>query len=817
MEMVKFPLSAEQIWHLIADDAIDAFVIANEENRVVVWSAYAETLFGWTAEEAVGQSLNSLIIPPEHHAAHNQGIENHVKTERQSRLRRRVEVTALHKDGHPVEIELTVIPVKFESRTYFAASIRDNSERKANEEKLKEQVELLNLSRDAIMVLSLDDAVLWWNKGAEIMYGISREQAVGKKLYELLHTQFPVPFGQFKKNLIRDGYWEGEIIHHKADFTPLTVLCRVVVKRNKNKDHDHILVSATDITHFKQSRLQQILLNVFEQRFKALFNDHADGVFAMDTRPRLISANAALSAMTGYSVEELITSPRARIIAPEMLKGIDHYIAMVLAGQPQTCEVVFIRKDGSRFDALATMVPILVDGDVYGVHGLIKDISRQKEIERKTYFAAHHDQLTGLPNRHHLESRMQYAIEQARRLGTHIGVLFMDLNKFKQVNDTFGHEIGDRLLCAVARRLKDGVREIDTVARIGGDEFVLLIENVHHDRHDLSRVAENLIRAISRPFSVAGHELVISTSIGASIFPLHGNDLETLIKLADLAMYEAKAAGPGNFKLYAATSNKGAEGSVTFTGSLGRALKQDELVLHYQPRFNLASRQAVGVEALVRWKHPEKGLIYPADFLADIENEGLLGELDEWVLEHACMENKAWHSKGYKPLKLSVNLSVGTRSPSEIVQSISGILDKTGFDPRLLDIEINESRLMDNQELSADLLRMLRGMGISTSIDDFGTGHCSIAELMHLETNAIKIDSSFIRHLSHEHKQAAIVSATIAMAHGMHLKVVAEGVSSEDEMEFLRSRGCDEIQGYLTSYPLPFDKTERFLSHINRA
>lgn len=806
--MERAPLTDDQILGLLLDDALDAFIVLDDQNRVVMWSPYAESLFGWSSSEAMGACLNDLIIPPRHHDAHMRGIQQYLQSGQQINLSRRVEVTALRKDRSTVDIELTVMPRNIDGRIYFAASIRDNSERKREREKLQEQAALLDLTRDAIIVLSAKETILWWNRGAEIMFGFSPEEAVGKIHYRLLKTIFPDAPQLIRKALSQAGYWEGELQHFRADGASITTFCRCVVVREEEGRPEHILVSATDISLLKQNRLQRTLLQIFKQRFDALFDKHPDGVFAFNPQSRLISANPALAALSGYSIQELITSPRARIIAPEHLQNMSDHLARALAGKPQHFEAVLVHKNGGRTEVDVALTPILVDSEVHGVHGVLKDISSQKEFDRIIYYRANHDQLTGLPNRAMLEDRFQHAMEQARRLRSQVGVLFLDLNRFKFVNDTLGHEIGDKLLCAVAERLKNTVREIDTVSRLGGDEFVVLIENMHHKASDLHIVTNNILHAISQPFFMDGHELNISTSVGASIYPVHGTDMDTLLKAADLAMYQAKSDGPGNFQLYSEQSAPHSKQENTFAEQFQRALQNNELVLHYLPKIKISTGEITGLEALVRWNHPQKGLLPAANFIADVEAAGLLCLLDEWVVDAACRQHQALQGEGWPSLRVSVNLAIGQHCLADIVDKV---LQRTGFNACLLEIDLRESQVAKDPLELAESLNRLQGLGVALSLDDYGTGKCSITDLKHLAFSSLKIHESLVKGVSSHADKADIVNAMIAMAHSLRMRVIAEGVSLLEEMQTLMSYGCDEVQGYLICAPLAVPDAKKYL------
>jgi diguanylate cyclase (GGDEF)-like protein/PAS domain S-box-containing protein len=533
-------------------------------------------------------------------------------------------------------------------------------------------------------------------------------------------------------------------------------------------------------------------------------------VAAFDGRGALVAVNPALTALIGYSHEELASIPLASLVNAAQRKLLRTAFRKARRGTPQTCELSFIHKDGSLLEASVTLLPNLLAHRVVGLHGFVKDISERKHHETRILYLANHDALTGLPNRNLLHDRMQHAIEQARRLNTQVAVLFMDLNRFKIINDSLGHDKGDRLLCVVAERLKAALRDGDTVARLGGDEFVAVLENIRGIEH-VQQVATVLTEVLEKPICLDGLDLCISTSIGASIFPKDGAEPKDLLKHADLAMYAAKEAGRVAFRFYEPAMNDRALARLDTENSLRRAIDSGELILHYQPRLDLELHSIAGVEALVRWDHPTKGLIYPSHFVPLAEEAGIIDTLGEWVLRSACRQMQSWFERGMPALRVSINISPLQLQSDRICTVVAQALAESGLDPALLELEITESSLMQNLEASRRTLAELQRMGILLSIDDFGTGYSSLSYLKRLPINTLKIDKSFVRDLSEDEDDASIVNATIAMAHRMHLRVVAEGVVSHEQLRFLKRLKCDEIQGYLLCQPLPSDEAESFL------
>lgn len=556
-----------------------------------------------------------------------------------------------------------------------------------------------------------------------------------------------------------------------------------------------------------QMRKSQHKLQESEQRFKSLFEHHPDGIVVRDLNGELISCNKAMELMTGFPIEELRKVSIQTLVSPE---DVDHVLACFFAaakGQPRKFHTRIIRQNGTIIEVEAAFLPLVIDGEIQGVHGITRDVTKSRNYERRIEHLATHDVLTELPNRHLLINRMQHAVEHSRRNNSQAGIMFLDLNRFKQVNDSLGHDIGDLLLKEVSVRLKKVVRETDTVARLGGDEFVIVLHDLN-SVETMASVAEAVLESIAAPVNLAGHDISISTSIGGSVFPKDGHDVATLLKHADLAMYQAKELGSGSFRFFDPDMNIKILERLLTESALQRALEKDEFVIYYQPRVCIVRKVIIGVEALVRWNHPEKGLIAPADFIPLAEEIGIIGAIGEWVLRTACAQNRAWQDAGFPFIKMAVNLSAQQLRTASIEQTVQSALLDAGLEAQYLELEITETGLMQNIELSIETLHGIRGMGVSISIDDFGTGYSSLSHIKRLPVNTLKIDKSFICDIANDHNDAAIVCATIAMAQHMDLNIVAEGVTSTEQVNFLAKHHCNEMQGYLFSRPLPFREME---------
>jgi diguanylate cyclase (GGDEF)-like protein/PAS domain S-box-containing protein len=809
-DKTNFLLTPEQMLELITRKSLDAFIVSDTDNTVIVWSAYAETLFGWSGQEAIGAQLTTLIIPPEHHAAHEEGIKRFLQTGQLKNVNKRLELFGIHKDGRRLPLEMTVIPVQLGSETLFTSSIRDNSERYRHQQMLQQQAALLQLSRDAIIVTNMQDEIEFWNNGATSMFGYSADKAIGCIYHELMGANCALPAERLKTILEATGYWDGEMTCRKRDGAMLSVLSRYALERDHKGDPCRILITNTDISLQKEVQLHEALLVESEQRFQSLFEHHPDGVVHFDQSRRLTSANDAFVLMSSYSRDEILSTERPFLIAPEYTEELIGEIDRALRGAPQTLETVLLRKNGSRLDVSMILIPNVSNGQIIGVHGLVKDNSVHKNHERQIHHMATHDSLTGLPNRYFLEDRLQHAIEHAKRASTIVGVLFLDLNRFKLINDSLGHDKGDMLLGVIAERLKGAVREVDTVARLGGDEFVVVLENIS-DRAHSSKVASNILESIAKPVNVAGHMLSITTSIGSSFYPEDGEDPPTLLKHADLAMYEAKAAGHGLYRPYHAGMGTQAASRLLEENALRHAIDADELVVHYQPRINLATGKIACVEALVRWNHPWQGLVLPSRFIALAEEMGVIDALGTWVIRAACSELSRWYKAGIGPVAMSVNVSAHQLRSDSLYNTLITELERAPFPASALELEITETVFMQDMETARGALHKISALGIKLSVDDFGTGYSSLSQLKVLPVDALKIDQSFMHNLPEDDDNTTIVGATIAMARRMGLTVVAEGVSSFEQLQFLKENHCDQAQGYFFAFPLSADEFEPFL------
>ncbi len=450
-------------------------------------------------------------------------------------------------------------------------------------------------------------------------------------------------------------------------------------------------------------------------------------------------------------------------------------------------------------------------GKYLGRRGSNRDITARRHAEQKLDFFTHRDPLTGLPNRSLFRELLTHAIAQAEGNHGQFALLFLDLDNFKTINESLGHSLGDQLLIGVGKRLQSLLPEGHAMARIGGDEFNLILEREPH-LPGIDLIAQRLIDILTEPFQIDGHSIYIGASIGIALYPADGQDIETLQSNADAALYQAKQQGRGILRFFSPEMTHQAKDRLTLEADLRRAIEGDELLLYYQPQIDLTSGQIVGLEALVRWQHPQRGMIPPGAFIPLAEESGLVVRLGDWVLRSACHQIKAWLDAGLAPRQTAVNVSAVQLSRGHLVESVQEVLRETGIPPERLELEITESFVMADRDQSFKALAELRALGVRLSIDDFGTGYSSLAYLQQIEVHKLKIDLSFVRDVTTNSGNASIVKAIIALGHSLGLEIIAEGVEEQAQADYLRGLQCDVMQGYLVSRPLPVEEITGFLT-----
>lgn len=551
-------------------------------------------------------------------------------------------------------------------------------------------------------------------------------------------------------------------------------------------------------------------LEINEQRYRSLFHNHPDAVFSIDLNGIFTSANHACRNLLGYGNEELAGKHFLSIVSDGNKETIWEHFCEATGGNPQKFEIGIKGKEGFSSIASFTVVPIMIGEQITGVFGIGKDITENKNNVEKIRHMAFHDLLTGLPNRRMFEALLKQAIlEEPDEMHA---IMIIDLDRFKIINDTLGHNLGDQLLGIAARRLEVLLSSNEVIGRQGGDEFVLLAKGVYKVENVID-TAEKIINALKKPFFINSHELLLSSSIGISIYPNDGGTVEELLKNADIAMYRVKENGKNGYRLYSAQMSEGPARRLTLEKDLYLALEHNQFIIHYQPQMDTVAGRMTGVEALLRWQHPILGMVSPAEFIPIAEETGVIIPISEWVLRTACFQAKNWCNAGYD-IKVGVNLSPRHFYQKNLVKTIEAVLKETGLKPDLLDLEITEGIAAKDRILLNLKLTSIRSLGVTISVDDFGTGYSSLSYLTNFPIDTLKIAREFIVEVGRDPASEAIISSIITMAKNLNLQVIAEGVETEKQSLFLQSLNCSLMQGYLFSKPLAPEEVEKLLKEV---
>ncbi|HXH94944.1 MAG TPA: PAS domain S-box protein [Thermoanaerobaculia bacterium] len=728
------------------------------------------------------------------------------------------------KDGTPIWVQLNAHAIDLQAGAeVFEGFVFDITERKLADQ----QVSAANAQRKAVLDAATRVSIIAtnpsgiitvFNSGAERMLGYSAIDVIGVRNITELHLESELEqharrlafelgeklngFEVLVRRAAREGLEEREWTYVREDREPLTVLLSVTALRDEHGHLTGYLHVGTDITERKVAE------ETLRQQSAAM-TASMDGIGILDSRLDFTYVNDALAKLFGYPDPQQLTGRSICDLyePPEQVRVITTVVPLVQQRGRWRGEASGVRNDGTTFPLEISLTAI--DGG--GMVCVVRDITERTYAEEQIKHLAYHDALTTLPNRLLFKDRVTVSISHAQRHNTRVAVLFLDLDRFKVINDSLGHSIGDQLLQSVAARVQSCVRDSDTVARLGGDEFTLLLPDLVH-AEDAAVVAQKILEAVRYPFHIEGREFYITTSIGISVFPEDGPDAETLIKSADTSMYQAKEQGRDNYQLFNASVNSRALQRIALEHGLRRSLSHNELAVHYQPIFDLRTNRITGIEALLRWTDPVMGNIPPATFIPIAEAIGIMIPIGTWALREACIQAKKWHDAGFNTLSLAVNLSVVQLQQIDLTEIVRDILTETGLPPRLLELEITESGAMLSPELSIRTLYDLKKIGIRISLDDFGTGHSSLAYLKRFPIDTLKIDQSFIHDITRDPDTAAIVTAIIAMGHSLRLKVIAEGVEFTDQAVFLKRHNCDQMQGYLINVPMPAEELELILA-----
>lgn len=534
-------------------------------------------------------------------------------------------------------------------------------------------------------------------------------------------------------------------------------------------------------------------------------------IMMLDNELKIKAWNPAAERIFGEREEDVLGRPFADVAGNGDREGFT-WLEETLNDKPSSqLETRLVNRDGRPVDVnIWTATLREIDGELAGVMAVIADVTERKQAEERIQYLAYHDTLTDLPNRVLFEDRLNQSLTQAMWNNQKLAVMFLSIDRFKKFNDTLGHAIGDMLLREIAVRLVRCVGGGNTVARFASDEFSLLINQIN-SAEDAAEIARAVANVLEEPFALSDQELYVTASIGIGLYPYDGRESQPLLQNAGAALYRAKQQGGNNYQFYTADMNARALKRLSVESKLRRALDGEEFRLYYQPQISLSTGQITAMEALVRWQQGDLELLQPAEFIPVAEDTGLIVSIGEWVLRSACRQTKAWIDSGFGPLRVAVNLSPRQFQQRNLLELIDGVLAETGLDPELLELEITESSIMQNAESAIETLSELKTRGVKISIDDFGSGYSSLSYLKRFPIDVLKIDQSFVRDTTTDPKDAAIVMAIITLAHSLNLKVIAEGVETEEQLRFLRLLRCDNMQGYLFSKPLPVDEFEQLL------
>ncbi len=841
-------------FRLLAETVPDGILTIDARSRVLYANPAVEAILGYTPAELLGQSLLRLI-PPRLRDGHQRALRRYLRSGVRRMSWSGVEFSCVHKGGAEVPVEVSFAELRIGGRRLFTGVIRDVSERKRAEQErdgalarleghLRRQAVVSELGRRA---LGSDDL------GALVDDALSLvNQTLGARLCELLETLPGEPALRLRAGLGFDGglvagarieggeaSQAGFVLRQggpviiddlagETRFEPARLLREhgavsgVAVPVPTRTGPYGVLGAYTDVARrfdeddarFLQA-LAQILglaierersrveLRDRERRFRALIERSTDAILLMDPSGTILYAGPSIREVLGYSLADFEGRPILAFLHPDDVRRVRRMLAdlVKVPGSSLTTECRVRHADGSWRWAEGVATNLLHEPAVGAIVGNYRDISERKRAEERIRHQATHDALTSLPNRTLLMDRLDHAIARAARNRGGLAVVYADVDHFKRVNDALGHAAGDRLLRIVGERLRACVRDEDTVARVGGDEFVIALEDVA-GAEAVGAIAHKILEIVALPVDVDGHRLHVGVSLGISLYPEDGQDAETLLKNADHSLYLAKDRGRHTYQLCTPELNRRSMERLQLEKELRRALERRELVVHYQPEFQVKGGALIGAEALVRWQHPEAGLLLPERFISLAEDTRLILPIGEWVLRSACRQAAAWRAAGMSGLRLAVNLSGLQFQQQDLPLLIRSALEDAGAPPDAIEIEITETVAMRDAAAARALMRELRGLGVRIAIDDFGTGYSSLAALERFPIQTLKIDQSFVAGIDVA-GESALVTAIITMAHSLDLDVVAEGVETASQLAFLESRKCDSVQGYYLGAPVP--------------
>ena len=784
-------------------------IVITDKDGIIQWANPAfSQMTGYAIEEAIGRSPKDLVSSGVHAREFYKVMWDTIRSGQVWRG----EIVNKRKDGTHYTEEMTITPVSGKDKviTHFIAVKQNISFRKEAELKLAQSETtfrgILNTITEAVYIHGADGRFIDVNHGVEKMYGYTRDELIGQTpeflsapekndlpaLIEAVKMAFSGVPQQFE-------FWgkrkDGSIFPKSVSLV-----------KGDYFDQPAIIAVARDITALKEAEEQL-------REAAAVMQSTHEGVVITDTTPHILAVNDAYATITGYTRDEIIGKDPGILNSGRHDKSFYEFMWKILLKDGFWQGEIWNRRKSGEIYPQWLSISAVFNNQHQPVRyiGVFSDITKLKESQSQLEFLAHHDPLTRLFNRAAVESRMEQELEQASRHNLQLSVLFIDLDRFKQVNDSFGHLIGDELLCSVAERLRARLREGDTLGRLGGDEFVLLATPLQ-EKQDAAVIARDILVALSEPFNLStGNEVFIGGSIGISLFPDNGSTVAELTKNADAAMYLAKENGRNQFSFYTPELNADARKKLELENDLRRAVLNNELRLYYQPKVNISSGRISGAEALVRWKKADGSWVSPVQFIPVAEKSGVILTIGNWVIEQACSQIRNWLDEGLPEISIAVNVSARQFRSGHLDKIVKNALKQFQIPPHHLELELTESMLMNEPERAIETMKKLKKVGVKISLDDFGTGYSNFGYLRRFPIDSLKIDQSFVRGVAIKPDDAMIVDSIIGLAQRMKLRVIAEGVETADQLSYLRASRCDEMQGYYFSKALPSDEFANLL------
>jgi diguanylate cyclase (GGDEF)-like protein/PAS domain S-box-containing protein len=807
----------EEKYRTLLDEVPDcAIFMLDPRGQILSWNAGAERIKGYKADEIVGRNF-SCFFPAEEI---ERGRPEEILRLAAGSGRHEEQGMRVRKDGSQFLASVTFTTLRDPAGNLrgFSEFSHDLSQRKESEARYRG---LLEAAPDAMVVVNVAGEIVLLNVRAEKEFGYSRDELIGQKVKNI------IPEG-FAERIIADGTRSAAEALAQQIGTGIELLGRrkdgsefpIEIMLSPLESAEGILLTAA-IRDISVRQAAEKHLAQMESRYRGLLEAAPDAMVVVNQDGEIVLLNVQAEKQFGYRRDELLGQKVKNIIpegfAERLIADSLRSTEDALAQQIGTgIELNGRRKDGSEFP-IEIMLSPLESAEGVLVTAAIRNITTRKKAEALMIHSSEHDFLTGLPNRMLLSDRVNQSIRMAIRHKRKVAVLFLDLDGFKHINDSLGHPTGDKLLQSVGKRLVDCVRSSDTVSRQGGDEFVVLLSE-EEDSEDASTIAKRMLRAVAEAHFIDQHDLHVTCSVGVSRYPEDGLNAETLIKNADTAMYQAKENGRQTYQYFKPAMNVRAVERQSLEESLRRALERQEFVVHYQPKINLKTGRISGAEALLRWTHPTRGPVPPGQFIPVAEDCGLILPIGTWVLRQACQQAQAWVDAGLRLGTMAVNISAIQLRNENFLEGVFAILQDTRLDPRLLELELTESVLMKHAEYTASILTALRDRGVQVAVDDFGTGYSSLSYLRKFPIDALKIDHSFVGQITTVPDEIIIVKAVIGLGRSLKLRVVAEGVETEEQLAFLQAHQCDEAQGYYFSRPvLPEKFAELLKTGIRKA